>query len=304
MTEPSAIMGTPPTVAFVVCPSFHGATLLAMLLNYHPDVIHLGDTFPSRSIDQACSCGVGVDQCPFWQGLLKEVDLTRFRGQDHHWMPRFPMFTRRHRVNWGISLAVSALNGVLGIAVDVRLSSEAAAYRKAYDQFASYAASRTGASVFVDGTKNVVRALYLMSGRERPSRVIHLFRDPRGVAWSQMSRGQSDPRAAARSWRFQHEFATVALRWLSPLPPLKLRYEDLASRPLLITPLLLRYIGATMDPRAARQSAESHVIGNRMVKSFDGDIQLDETWKSGLTPADSRNILRWSGPLAQRMGYV
>ena len=139
--------------------------------------------------------------------------------------------TSQHRVNWGLSFTVAALNGLLGTALDVTASCEAATYRRTFDAFVNYATSRSGATVFVDGTKSVVRALYLMSGQERPSRVIHLFRDPRGVAWSQMSRGQVGARAAARSWRFQHEFATVALRWLSLLPAqAPLRGPGLAAR--------------------------------------------------------------------------
>ena len=303
MTGGASSIATPAATAFVVCPSFHGATLLAMLLSRHYDVVHLGDTLPSRSIDQACSCGVTVDECPFWQGLLETVDLARFRDQNHHWMPRYPRFTSQHRVNWGLSFTVAALNGLLGTALDVTASCEAATYRRTFDAFVNYATSRSGATVFVDGTKSVVRALYLMSGQERPSRVIHLFRDPRGVAWSQMSRGQVGARAAARSWRFQHEFATVALRWLSPLPPLKLRYEDLASRPDVTVPLVLGYLGAVREPQRLRPPGETHVIGNRMVKTFHGDVHLDEGWRSGLSASDARDILRWSGPLAQRLGY-
>ncbi len=293
----------PIATAFVICPSFHGATLLAMLLSRHPDIVDLGDTFPSRSIEQACSCGRLVDACPFWQGLQEAVDLTRYRGQDHHWMPRYPRFTSRHRVNWGVSLSMAALNGLLGTSLDTRFSREAAAYRRAYDEYRVHATARSGASVFIDGAKSVVRALYLMSGQEHPSRVIHLFRDPRGVAWSLMSRGQSDARSAARSWRYQHEFASVALRWLSPLPPLKLRYEDLASRPLATVPLVFEYLGVDGAPPALRPRGDTHVIGNRMVKSFDGEIHLDEGWRTGLEETVARDILRWSGPLAGRMGY-
>ncbi len=291
-----------PDIAFVVCPSYHGATLLAMLLNRHPDVVHLGDTVPSRRIEQACSCGETVDHCPFWQGLLSEVDLDGFRTKER-WMPLFPEFTGRYRFNWSLSLALATLNGRLGTNVDTRVSREATSYRRAYRQFASYAASRSGATVFVDGEKNVVRALYLMSGSERPSRVIHLFRDPRGVAWSQLTRGYADARTAARNWRFHHEFTTVALRWLSPLPPLKLRYEDLAARPDTTVPRLLAHLGVTTEPRQARPDGESHVIGNRMVKSFGGEVRLDEGWREGLSAAEARDIIRWSGPLAQRMGY-
>ena len=41
---------------FVLSPSYHGATLLSKLLNAHPEVTALGDTYPSNQFDQICGC--------------------------------------------------------------------------------------------------------------------------------------------------------------------------------------------------------------------------------------------------------
>jgi hypothetical protein len=44
-------------VFFVLAPSYHGATLLAKLVNAHPGVTALGDTMPSNRVDHFCGCG-------------------------------------------------------------------------------------------------------------------------------------------------------------------------------------------------------------------------------------------------------
>src|SRR5680860_1773785 len=54
---------------FVLSPSYHGATLLAKLINAHPEVTALGDTMPSNRFDQVCGCGTRVSACHFWQAI-------------------------------------------------------------------------------------------------------------------------------------------------------------------------------------------------------------------------------------------
>jgi hypothetical protein len=39
-------------VAFVVCPSYQGATLLALLLNNHSQISALGDMLPWRGVNR------------------------------------------------------------------------------------------------------------------------------------------------------------------------------------------------------------------------------------------------------------
>lgn len=65
------------TTYFVLSPSYHGATLLAKLLNAHPELTALGDTYPSNAFDQVCGCGEYVSACPFWQGIKKDTDAAR-----------------------------------------------------------------------------------------------------------------------------------------------------------------------------------------------------------------------------------
>ncbi len=63
---------------FVLSPSYHGATLLSKLINAHPELTALGDTYPSNAFDQVCGCGVRVSVCPFWQAVKAEVGADRY----------------------------------------------------------------------------------------------------------------------------------------------------------------------------------------------------------------------------------
>src|SRR5918911_1327506 len=60
----------PMRVAFVVCPPFHGATLLALLLNNHSQISALGDMLPLRDRNQLCACGQPSRKCDFWSTVF------------------------------------------------------------------------------------------------------------------------------------------------------------------------------------------------------------------------------------------
>ncbi|MEX0383602.1 hypothetical protein [Spiribacter pallidus] len=74
---------------FVLSPSYHGATLLAKLINAHPDLTALGDTYPSNAFDQVCGCVRRVSQSSFWQAV--KADLGTERHPDTRVMlPQYP----------------------------------------------------------------------------------------------------------------------------------------------------------------------------------------------------------------------
>ena len=75
---------------FVLCPSFHGASLLAILLNNHSKIISLGDTIPTRkTADFSCSCGRLIENCTFWSHI---EDTQRKYNHSHseHIAPLLP----------------------------------------------------------------------------------------------------------------------------------------------------------------------------------------------------------------------
>lgn len=74
---------------FVLSPSYHGATLLSKLINAHPELTALGDTFPSNAFDQVCGCGERVSKCPFWQAVKSDVGGERYLS-NRVMLPQYP----------------------------------------------------------------------------------------------------------------------------------------------------------------------------------------------------------------------
>ena len=65
------------SLAYILCPSYSGSTLLTLLLATHRDIATIGELKATHLGDVAkysCSCGVPILACPFWEevgGVMK-----------------------------------------------------------------------------------------------------------------------------------------------------------------------------------------------------------------------------------------
>jgi hypothetical protein len=292
------------TRAFVLCPSFHGATLFARLLADHPAIVYLGDTNPA-SDDEACSCGRTVGECPFWQGLRVALDLEP-SADGGKWLPRLPRFTGSRRTDRALSLMFAAADRIARRELDALASSAARDYRRLQGSLATYAREAAHARVFVDGEKSLTKALLLGSGARGPSPIIHLVRDPRGYVWSTMKREAGDPIEHARGWRKYHRSIRAVLRILGPGSGTVVRYEDLVVAPERTLTRVHRVlgVGTPMHAGDAFAAAQAHIIGNSTGADFERQIRLDESWRTGLGPRAAAQVLREAGGIAARLGYA
>ena len=78
-----------------LCPSYHGATLLSLILGNHSKVEALGDTVPTTAFNHQCGCGNYVAECDFWKGLATRIPD---RGREHLFLTRPQIFDRSHWV--------------------------------------------------------------------------------------------------------------------------------------------------------------------------------------------------------------
>lgn len=294
-------MSDPARRAFVLCPNYHGATVLATLLGRNPNIVHLGDTNPPKRNHEACGCGLPIGECPFWQGLRRDLELEADYPHKK-WMPRFPVFTGRYKVDRALTLGFAVANRAVGRRLDAAVSAAARDYRRIGDGLARYATDWAGAEVFVDGEKSLAKALFLTSDDVSRARIIHLVRDPRGFALSSMSRGRGTPESLGRDWRRGHNGLRRALRLLGSQAVLTVRYEDIAREPAALAERIHDFLGITDSPDRPNPD-QQHVIGNRMLIDFDGSVQLDEKWREELPPAEAARILRDAGSFATAMGY-
>ena len=303
-------------VVFVVCPSYHGATLLALLLNNHSRVTALGDTLPHRGAAHVCACGELVDQCSFWQEISRGLDTSRFAGFPLL-LPVLPWpLTRRQMEGGALNLSRSGrLNRAAGrVAGKLVESGEPVAWRLRpevaehfaglYEAFYRLALGMHGTSLFVDGSKSWRRAAVLARTLqpEVDIKIVHLARDPRGFALSRRSHGGAPLRESGWLWSDLHG-RMESLRTLAPY--FFMRYEDLCSDVETELLKLFDFLQIAPEPvvTAPKYPQKHHLIGNNMLRSFDGQVKLDTRWRTELTAAEQRTVLDCAGEFARRMGY-
>jgi hypothetical protein len=66
-----------------VAPSFHGAVLLAVLLNHYPDVASLDATYSNHRFVRICSCGDDASQCLFCTRVGEQVGTKQRMVKQH-----------------------------------------------------------------------------------------------------------------------------------------------------------------------------------------------------------------------------
>jgi hypothetical protein len=168
--------------------------------------------------------------------------------------------------------------------------------------FAQTVLALTGASVFVDASKERMRARYASRHMDADLRVIHLVRDVRGVVDSAIrhATGPIDVRATARHWARTNETLRRHGEHLGAARYRLVRYEDLCADPAATMQSLFAFCGVEPTWRG-RSQRELHLIGNARRLDRDwSEISADERWKERFDPAEQDRILRAAGPSVAR----
>jgi len=326
----------PPKVPYVyiLAASHSGSTLLALLLNAHPEVISVGEIVSGsrRVVDgYRCSCRQLIAECPFWRAVAEavrrehpEFDLADFGIR---WEPESPAWLRRTlRLEHRGRLAEAARDAALG------LSSQ---WRRHFARTSAccVALARTllaqgRARVVVDSSKLAHRLKLVRRIHDLDVKVIHLVRDGRAVALTYMDQqtyaDASDPALrrggrgaapapaggempmakAADEWRRCLRSAEHALAGVPAASWIRVTYEDLCARPEAVRERLFDFIGVDAARAATDfRAAEHHVVGNGMRLDTVSQIRLDERWKSVLSAQDLQVFDAVAGPLNRRLGY-
>jgi hypothetical protein len=272
---------------FVLSPSYHGATLLAKLINAHPELTALGDTYPSNAFDQVCGCGEYVSACPFWQAVKADVGDERY-PDTRVMLPQYPG-------DRGGSLGRLAYSDFTSFwATPAVLRSTKARdlpdFRADYQAFlaAVYRHTPNPGRIFVDGLKFNSRVAALMAAGFPCGGVIHLYRDPVDfVASSMRNTGRGGRRGLiehALRYRLYHARARQVER---SVPTIAMHYESLAAD---IDGELARLLGVLgVEPMTVAElrpyfDQEWHFMGNSSLFDFDGVIQ-----RSGHDLGNARN---------------
>lgn len=306
----SRASGGPVTVAAVVGTGRSGSTLLALLLDAHPDVATVGEATgpPPQPGDRAatCSCGARLDACAFWTKVRERMAADDEALDPFAWGTRFELgrgWADRALVR---SLHNSTLDAVRDAAVLATpgWGRRLRAITRRNDALMTAVLEVTGARVFLETSKDPRRVVFLRALGDHDLRIIHLVRDPLGYAGSRVKNRDVPPAQAARHWR--RMAAQVERLWnqTSPQRRIRLRYEDLCTDTAAQLGRLTDFLGVSALPseRAFGAGVEHHIIGNRMRLSAD-QVTLDTSWRARLSESEVRDVRRLTRRSAARLGY-
>lgn len=310
---------TPPkqTVLFIGGLGRSGSTLVEKMLNELPGTFAVGETIHlwERGIRDAerCGCGEPFAECAHWAavgeqafGSWDNVDLDRII--DLRWTidrsRRLPKILAAHRKK--------ALTGDDKIYVDhLRRVLLAGAEQAGHPQ------------VLLESSKHLSTAALLALDPALDVRVLHLTRDPRGVAYSwtkEVARPEAGPDAVMPTYRPER----TAMRWVTDnlgfralarlgVPTMTLRYEDVLNAPGATIRQIGQFAGLPvagddldfLDGDRVMLVTPMHSIAGNPLR-FGGaelTLRLDDAWKRELDQHSRRVVTGITAPVLTRFGY-
>lgn len=306
-----------------------GSTLVEKLINELPSTFSVGETVHlwERGVRdrERCGCGEAFTDCPHWRavgeqafGGWENVDVDRMIdlrwGEDRsRRLPQIFQAVRSGKLSPAQGEYLDGMRSVLMASATV-----VAAQRSTPE--APVAASDV---VILDSSKHLSTAALLACDPALDVRVLHLLRDPRGVAYSWMKtveRPETDGEIMP-----QYSAKRTAGRWVTDnlgfdtlaalgVATLQLRYEDVLAAPQDRLLDIARFAGAIdpattsldfIDGNTAHLSTSMHSIAGNPLR-FGGDdvvLRLDDAWQTKMPENERRMVELITRPVMGRFGY-
>jgi hypothetical protein len=275
----------------ILCPSFHGSTLLSLILGNHRQVLGLGDTIPNDVFPTVCGCGTKFNECDFWTDVRDSVQWRNGREL----FPATVAVLGNRYLNFGAIVALGGVFGLLGLKFPRKR------FARSFEKFLRVCSEYSQFDIFVDGFKRPDHYVALKSSGFAVKGVIHLIRDPRAFVAAAKRAGV--PVAQAARWWCRYHRAIRFITWLTGERVFRLRYEDLCNAPDSELEKLQLWLG--IRPEAIRRPiADSvHWLGNISMTEFDGRIELRNKWPQELTQGERMRVENITARVARSFGY-
>jgi hypothetical protein len=288
-----------------------GSTLIALLMDSHPQVVSVGETAfkPSnrrrRIVALPCSCGKTYAECPFWAEVF-----ARVRAQGFDFGPRTWTNDYRYQTRW-LHRALTRYSGRSAVRWIQRKSLHwlpvHAQRLQRIDRvnlaFMQATLDTSDKQVFFDTSKRPVRLERLAAMPEIDLRLVILARDVRGFAGSAKRRGH-EIESGAWTWKCEQEIVREIAQSLPPNRTMLVRYEDICADPAGQLMSLHRFLGVEpLPPPEVVFPREHHVLGNRIRLQKSLRVRASSSWKEILTPAEIEKVVAIAGDLNAQLGY-
>ncbi|WP_370881716.1 sulfotransferase family protein [Catenuloplanes nepalensis] len=292
-----------------------GTTLVERLLGELPAVCALGEVVHlwQRDVrdDERCGCGARFSECAVWRAIGEAA----FNGWHNVDVDRIiALRATVERTRFIPRLAARTLPRALHDAV-----LEYAAY---YTSVYEAAALTAGAEVVVDSSKHSALAHCLRWSPALDLRVVHVVRDPRGVAYS-WTKSVTRPETDGTEEMTRYSAGRSALLWTGHnaafgllarrgVPTLRLRYEQLLADPRgelarigEHAGLPLREDDLTFVDRDAAELRTGHSAAGNPMRFLTGRVELrrDDAWRDALPPRQRALVGAVCAPMLHKYGY-
>lgn len=300
-----------------------GSTLIEKLLNELPETLAVGETIHlwERGIrdQERCGCGEPFQDCPHWTAVGDDA----FGGWDH-----VPL-ERVIDLRWSVDRS-RQLPSILWRLRRRRMSAAQTEYLN-YLRSVLLAGARTAADnpvVLLESSKHLSTAALLAADPELDVRVLHLLRDPRGVAYS-WTKDVDRPEAGPDAKMPQYRPERTAIRWVTDnlgfrllsrlgVPTLTMRYEDVLDAPAASLAKIAGFMGLNLEDNGFRDGAPGFLVGNEAQLQtpmhsvagnplrFGGDritLRLDNAWHEHLDRRSQRIVSVICAPAMRFFGY-
>lgn len=267
---------------FQFAPSFHGATLVALLLNNHSRIASLGDTLPTLAYDQVCGCRQKVSGCSFWSEVRRRIPERGYSTL----VPVAPKWLRRERLNGRLMYLCAAAFLRAGVTLRDRR------FFDSFDAFVALVGETTGKDIFLDGAKSVHRFLAVAASGRPVDLVLHTIRDPRGFILSNKKNSKRDTQAAIAVYNGYHSRVLRATA-LAGVPAVPVPYDMLHEQSKGIFHEIFERLGVPDEDVMRPVGAFNHWMGNSTLFDFDGTIRANRRYLDDLSLEEQRQV--WAG---------
>lgn len=307
------------TLLYILSPPYSGSTLLTYLLATRPEIGTIGERYQyfrkvfqkTHATGQAhqCSCGALFVNCPFWCSVKEQLEKrlpSRILQRD---FTRF-YYSSHDRLNWNVHKIWMhyALHGRVE-RILFPLKRRFKEQRQANEVLIDIILGATGASIFLDSSKDFRHLVYLSTSKTLDVRVIHLIRDGRGQVLSKRKRfgpaWNLSFERICQSWQEKIEQQRrVLAQWGGP--QMHVGYEALCADPTGVMADIYRFAG--LAPETVRldfRSRQQHIMGNSEMRLSDAaEIRDRQAWRQELTSEQLATFEQVAGPFNRQLGYT
>lgn len=258
-----------------------GTTLLATILNHHPEITTLGEMhqFSEHVLkNKKCSCGLALDECSFWSDIIPKID---FEGTDfsaiekeynslerHYRIPKF-FFQKNPHIKY-LERSHKIFDAIFEI---------------------------INTQYVLDSSKYIARFLLLNRSNKYPVKGIYMVRDVRGVIHSFNKKVQTSRSAlsALLYYNLINFWGELVYRLYPNV--IKVKYEDLITDPESTIQNIYDFLFENEQiPDNPDEFLMPHIIGgNRLKNKQKIKLNKEQAWikESSFFKKCAHYLLAW-----------